>query len=96
MRAVRLGSYSMAATTAGMPALSRLKSIDRDTLACAPPPMNRDVMRPVLLRPPVRFLPFTSDFSGVSLVMSSRDTTVWNRRVGVVGLIDFDRHVGYP
>src|SRR6478672_786852 len=40
----------------------------------------------MLLRPPVRFLGSTSDFSGVSLVMSWRDTTVWKRRVGVVGL----------
>ena len=28
----------------------------------------------------------SSDFSGCSLVMSARDTTVWKRRVGVVGL----------
>ena len=31
-------------------------------------------------------LPFTRLFSGVCLVISSRDTTVWKRRVGVVGL----------
>src|SRR5271157_5375085 len=48
--------------------------------------MNREVTRPVLLRPPVRFLDSTSDFSGRSLVMSSRDTTVWKRRVAVTGL----------
>ena len=40
----------------------------------------------MLLRPPVRCLDSTSDFSGRSLVMSSRETTVWNRRVGVTGL----------
>src|SRR6185369_7544139 len=57
--------------------------------AClAPPPMNREVTRPVLLRPPVRFFDSTSDFSGVSLVMWSRVVIVWNRRVGVVGLYD--------
>jgi hypothetical protein len=28
----------------------------------------------------------SSDFSGRCLVMSSRETMVWNRRVGVVGL----------
>ena len=85
MRDERLGSYSIDATTAGMPTLSRLKSTTR--YAClAPPPMNREVTRPVLLRPPVRFLDSTSDFSGRSLVMSSRDTTVWKRRVGVTGL----------
>src|ERR1035441_2127514 len=75
----------MAATTAGMPLLSRLKSITRYAFF-EPPPMNRDVVRPLLLRPPVRFLDSTSDFSGRSLVMSSRETTVWKRRVGVVGL----------
>ena len=31
--------------------------------------------------------PSTSDFSGVCLVMSSRDTTVVKRRDGVIGLI---------
>ena len=40
----------MAATTAGMPTLSRLKSITRYACLC-PPPMNREVTRPVLLRP---------------------------------------------
>src|ERR1019366_9331228 len=43
-------------------------------------------MRPVLLRPPVAGLPLTRLFSGFCLVISSRDTTVWKRRVGVVGL----------
>src|ERR1700719_2308676 len=43
-------------------------------------------MRPVLLRPPLARLPFTRLFSGVCLVISSRETTVWKRRVGVVGL----------
>src|ERR1700676_563495 len=85
MRALRLGSYSMAATTATIPCLSRLKSISRYAFLC-PPPRKRDDMRPVLLRPPLARLPFTRLFSGVCLVMSSRDTTVWKRRVGVVGL----------
>src|ERR1700722_8425203 len=43
-------------------------------------------MRPVLLRPPVAGLPLTRLFSGFCLVISSRETTVWKRRVGVVGL----------
>src|SRR5450755_4660282 len=88
MRAVRLGSYSMDATLAGIPILSRLKSIMR--YAClAPPPRNRDEIRPSLLRPPVRFLPSTNDFSGRSLVISSRETTEVKRRDGVVGLYFF-------
>ena len=48
--------------------------------------MNREVTWPVLFRPPLRFVGWTSDFSGVCFVMSLRDTTVWKRRVGVVGL----------
>src|SRR5260370_35153997 len=88
VRAVRLGSYSTDATLAGMPVLSRLKSMTR--YAClAPPPRNRDEIRPSLLRPPERFLPSTSDFSGRSRVISSRETEVVNRRVGVVGLYFF-------
>src|SRR5271157_2102304 len=85
MRADRLGSYSTAATTAGMPCLSRLKSIVRYACLC-PPPMNREVMRPIELRPPDRFLLSTSDFSGFCLVISSRDTEVMKRREAVCGL----------
>src|SRR5271165_7175183 len=84
MRAERLGSYSIAATFAGTPCLSRLKSITR--YACLwPPPIKRDVTRPVLLRPPVFCRGSTRHFSGVSLVMPTRDTTVMKRRLGVVG-----------
>src|SRR5665213_725892 len=85
MRALRFGSYSMDATTAAIPCLSRLKSISRYAFLW-PPPRNREEIRPVLLRPPVPCLPFTRLFSGFCLVMSWRDTTVWKRRVGVVGL----------
>ena len=45
----------------------RFRELMRSLLA-----MNRDVTRPVLLRPPVRCLEVTSDFSGRSLVISSR------------------------
>src|ERR1700684_976184 len=84
MRAERLGSYSIEATLAGMPNLSRLKSITR--YACLwPPEINRDVTCPVLLRPPVFLTGSTRDFSGVSFVMSSRDTAVMKRRLAVVG-----------
>jgi hypothetical protein len=64
MRAERLGSYSIAATTAGIPNFVALEIDPRGRPACAPPPMKREVTRPVLLRPPVRFFPSTSDFSG--------------------------------
>jgi hypothetical protein len=48
--------------------------------------MNREVTRPVLLRPPVRFFASTSDFSGLALLRSSRVVAVVNRRLGVTGL----------
>src|SRR3990172_4967544 len=84
MREDRFGSYSMAATFAGMLCLSRLKSIRRNICLC-PPPRCRHVMRPRALRPPV-FLSGTSrDFSGVRLVTSSKVATLWNRRPGDVG-----------
>src|SRR5450759_5109034 len=85
MRADRFGSYSTDATLAGMPVLSRLKSMMRYDFLW-PPPRKREEIRPPLLRPPVRFLPAVSDFSGFCFVISSRETTVWKRRVGVVGL----------
>src|SRR6201987_2010201 len=85
MRAERLGSYSMAATFAGIPSFSRRKSIDRYFRAC-PPPRCHDVTSPCELRPPVRFFDSTSDFSGVCLVMSLLSSIVRKRREGVYGL----------
>src|SRR3954469_16077655 len=85
MWALRFGSYSTAATLAGIPRLSRLKSISRYFCLC-PPPMKREVMRPFELRPPLFGLPLVSDFSGVDLVMSSNEACVWNRIPGDVGL----------
>ena len=55
MRAERLGSYSIEATVAGMPDLSRLKSMMRSLRLC-PPPRCQMVMSPELRRPPVRSL----------------------------------------
>src|SRR5271167_1682616 len=85
MRALRLGSYSMAATLAGTPSLSRRKSMTR--YCCLwPPPRWRDVLRPPPLRPPDFGLGASSDFSGRSLVISEKSETVWNRRPALVGL----------
>src|SRR3954463_3596901 len=85
MRALRLGSYSIAATLAGTPSLFRLKSTMR--YCCLwPPPRWRDVLRPYELRPPVRGLGASSDFSGLSLVVSEKSETVWKRRPGLGGL----------
>ena len=71
MYAVRLGSYSIAATFAGTPSLRRLKSILRYR-RLAPPPRWREVLRPWALRPPVFFRPSTSDFSGSVFVISAK------------------------
>src|SRR5579863_7670195 len=85
MRAERLGSYSMAATFAGIPIFSRRKSITR--YFCAwPPPRCQEVTSPWALRPPVRFCVSTSDFSGVCLVISLLSSMVKKRRDGVYGL----------
>src|ERR1044072_4648799 len=42
-------------------------------------------MRPGVLRPPVRRLPLTSEFSGSARVISSLTSHVWKRRAGEVG-----------
>src|SRR6185312_2557188 len=84
MRAVRFGSYSIAATRAGMANLSRRKSMRRYCRLC-PPPIYRLVMWPLLLRPPVRFRGSSSDFSGSVLVISEKSETERNRVAGVIG-----------
>src|SRR6266540_2554150 len=84
MRDVRFGSYSTAATLAGMPNLSRRKSIRRYWRLC-PPPCHRFVMWPLLLRPPVRLSGSSSDFSGSPLVTSAKSETERNRVAGVIG-----------
>src|SRR6266511_1861823 len=85
MRALRFGSYSIDATLAGTPSLSRRKSMTR-YFCLWPPPRWREVIRPYELRPPVFGLCSVSDFSGRSRVTSAKSETVWNRRPGLVGL----------
>src|SRR5437870_4186091 len=84
MRDVRFGSYSTAATLAGMPNFSRRKSIRRYRRLC-PPPCQRLVMWPLLLRPPVRRNGSSSDFSGSLFVTSAKSETERNRVPGVIG-----------
>src|ERR1041385_801285 len=85
MRAVRFGSYSIAATLAGTPNFSRRKSMRR-YCRLWPPPRYRDVIWPLLLRPPVPRFGSSSDFSGVVFVISSKSDTERNRVAGVTGL----------
>src|SRR5215212_6885412 len=85
MYAVRLGSYSIAATRAGTPSLRRLKSTIRYR-RLAPPPRCRAVLRPLTLRPPDFLRPSVSDFSGFVFVISAKSGKVRKRRPGDVGL----------
>src|SRR3954463_13870721 len=85
MRAERLGSYSMVATVAGTPALSRLKSMVRILRLC-PPPRGQMVISPALRRPPVCRLILVSGLCGRFVVKSSLTTVDLNRSVGVIGL----------
>src|SRR3954464_13494601 len=85
MCAVRLGSYSIAATRPGTPSLVRLKSMRRYR-RLAPPPRWREVLRPCVLRPPDFVRPSVSDFSGSPLVTSEKSGYVAKRRPGLVGL----------
>src|SRR6516164_6464894 len=85
MRAERFGSYSIEATVAGMPNLSRLKSMIRSLRLC-PPPRCQMVRSPELRRPPVRCLGSVSGLYGRFVVRSSLTVVVVNRRVGVTGL----------
>src|SRR5918999_600602 len=82
---VRLGSYSIAATRAGIPSLRRLKSILRYS-RLAPPPRWRAVLRPRALRPPLLVRPSTRDFSGSVFVISAKSGYETKRRPGEVGL----------
>src|SRR5689334_12798330 len=84
MREERFGSYSIVATLPGTPNFSRLKSIRRSFFLW-PPPWCRMVMSPELRRPPVRCLETSSGLCGLSVVMSSFTSVVWNRSVGVIG-----------
>src|SRR4051794_16621223 len=85
MYAVRLGSYSMAATLAGIPSRRRLKSTLRYR-RLAPPPRWREVLRPLALRPPDFLRPSTSVRSGVVFVISAKSGYETKRRPGDVGL----------
>src|SRR5258708_40055456 len=84
MRALRLGSYSMWATFAGIASLSRRKSISR--YCCLwPPPWWRVVILPWTLRPAFFGLGTPSDRSGWSRVISEKSANDMPRRPGEVG-----------
>src|SRR5215470_8632402 len=85
MKPVRFGSYSIRSTRAGWSCFARLKSTVRSARLW-PPPRNRTVMRPLLLRPPDEILPVVNDFTGAPLWSAERSTKTSWRWPGVVGL----------
>src|SRR5918997_6483684 len=85
MYALRLGSYSIAATWAGTPSLVRLKSTLRYR-RLAPPPRWREVLRPFELRPPDFLSPSVRPFSGRFLSRPEKSAYETKRRPGLVGL----------
>src|ERR1700753_1104825 len=95
MLELRFGSYSIEATFAGTPTLSRRKSTWRYCFLW-PPPRCHTTISPWLLRPPERFFASSKDFSGVSLVMWILSRTVINRRDAVYGLKLFSPIASLP
>src|SRR3569833_42384 len=85
MLAERFGSYSIDATVAVMPALSRLKSMMRILRLC-PPPRCQIVWSPLLRRPPEPFFGSVNGLCGRFVVSSSLTSAVLKRNVGVTGL----------
>jgi hypothetical protein len=75
MRAERFGSYSIVDTFAGMPRLSRLKSMTR-YIRLWPPPRHQDVSSPRLLRPPDRCSGSVNGLYGSDSVRSVNTCTV--------------------
>src|ERR1700748_1693198 len=95
MLELRFGSYSIEATFAGTPTLSRRKATWRYCFLW-PPPRCHTTISPWLLRPPERFFGSSKDFSGVSLVMWLLSRTVINRRDAVYGLKLFSPIASLP
>src|SRR5579859_833644 len=85
MKPLRFGSYSRRTTSAGMSRFVRLKSTTRKRRLW-PPPRQRTVMRPWLLRPPCSRLPSVSAFTGGPFQSSLRSTITSWRWLGVTGL----------
>src|SRR2546430_14035972 len=85
MRHVRFGSYSIAVTLAGTPNFSRRKSMRR-YWRLWPPPRQRVVMWPLLLRPPDFVSGSTSVRSGSVFVTSAKSETDRKRVALVTGL----------
>src|SRR6516165_5685262 len=89
MKAVRLGSYSRRSTVAVISNLARLKSMIRYRLLL-PPPRQRMVIRPVLLRPPLPRRPSVNALTDLPFHSPLRSTTTSCRCDGVVGLKVFN------
>ena len=86
MRALRLGSYSMAATLAGTPSLFRLKSMMPVLLLVAATAVAGRLAAVAVAPAGGPAWGPSSDFSGRSRVISAKSETVWKRRPGAGGL----------
>src|SRR5947209_8462488 len=95
IKAVRFGSYSSRSTVAGTSTFVRLKSTIRYR-RLLPPPRQRIVMRPVLLRPPLPRSPSVRALTGFPFHNSLRSTMTSWRRDGVVGLNVFSATAQIP
>src|SRR5438045_2218190 len=95
IKAVRFGSYSSRSTVAGTSTFVRLKSTIRYR-RLLPPPRQRIVMRPVLLRPPLPRSPSVKALTGFPFHNSLRSTVTSCRRDGVVGLKVFSAIASDP
>src|SRR6185312_6057484 len=85
MNALRFGSYSSRSTVAGTSNFRRLKSIVRYACLC-PPPRNRLVIRPWLLRPPELLCPSVRPLTGLPFHNSLLSIRTVPRRLAVTGL----------
>src|SRR4051812_43994749 len=85
MKAERLGSYSSRSTVAATSHVRRLKSTWR-YFCLWPPAIPREVTWPLLLRPPVFFLPSVSALTGFPFHSADLSTRIRPRCDEVVGL----------
>ena len=86
MRQLRFGSYSIGGDLGGHAVLVPLEVDDAVLLLVAAAAVAGGLAAVGVATAGASCLGASSDFSGVSLVISEKSETVWNRRPGLVGL----------